>query len=199
MKFLLIGLFASCCACLASIPSSETNATGFTDDNGAVDQADFDLPAPPPISPSQIWVQLPWLPSVHRTVDARVMIRAAAQKHRVPAAFIKSIIAAESNFDAAAISPKGAIGLMQLMPETAQLFGADPTVPEQNVDAGARYLRFLIDRYHRCRDWLKRVIAAYNAGPGAVDHYRGVPPYRETRTYVARVLNFLKQFRREPV
>jgi soluble lytic murein transglycosylase-like protein len=125
------------------------------------------------------------------------MIRAAARKHGVPAAFIKSIVAAESNFDAAAISPKGAIGLMQLMPSTAQLFGADPTIPEQNVDAGTHYLRVLIDRYHSSRNWLKRVIAAYNAGPGAVDRYRGVPPYRETRTYVARVLGFLKQFQRE--
>jgi soluble lytic murein transglycosylase-like protein len=139
-----------------------------------------------------------WPPVVREVVDTGALIRAAARKHGVPAAFIKSIVAAESNFDAAAVSPKGAIGLMQLMPATAQLFGADPTVPAQNVDAGARYLRFLIDRYHRYRDSLRRVIAAYNAGPGVVDHYRGVPPYKETRTYVARVLNFMRQFRHEP-
>ena len=116
---------------------------------------------------------------------------------RVSAAFVTSIMAAESNFDASAISPKGAIGLMQLMPATAQLFGADPTVPEQNVDAGTHYLRFLIDRYHKYGNWLKRVIAAYNAGPGVVDRYHGVPPYRETKTYVARVLAFLKKFQRQ--
>jgi soluble lytic murein transglycosylase-like protein len=130
-------------------------------------------------------------------VDPRALIRAASRKHRVPIAFISSIVAAESNFDPAAISPKGAIGLMQLMPETAQLFGADPAVPEQNIDAGTHYLRFLMDRYHKYRNWLTRVIAAYNAGPGVVDRYHGVPPYRETRTYVARVLAFMKKFQRQ--
>jgi soluble lytic murein transglycosylase-like protein len=132
-------------------------------------------------------------------VDTAALIRAAARKHGVSAAFIKSIVAAESNFDAAAVSPKGAIGLMQLMPATARLFGADPDIPAQNVDAGTSYLRVLLGKYHKYRDCLRRVIAAYNAGPGAVDHYRGVPPYPETRTYVARVLNFMKRFQHERV
>lgn len=136
-------------------------------------------------------------PAVAKIVDPRALIRAAARKHRVPAAFVKSIVAAESNFDCAAISPKGAVGLMQLMPATAQLFGADPTVPEQNVDAGTRYLRLLLDKYHKYRDCMRRVIAAYNAGPGVVDRFHGVPPYPETRVYVARVLAFMKQFQRE--
>jgi soluble lytic murein transglycosylase-like protein len=83
---------------------------------------------------------------------------------------------------------------MQLMPETARQFGADPAVPAQNIDAGTRYLRWLIERYQSRRNAIKHVIAAYNAGPGMVDRYRGVPPFRETRNYVARVLNFLKQF-----
>jgi soluble lytic murein transglycosylase-like protein len=131
--------------------------------------------------------------------DTRAIIRSAARKHRVPAAFVKSIVAAESNFDPAAVSPKGAIGLMQLMPITAQQFGADPRIPEQNVDAGTRYLRFLIDRYHSSRDWLRRVIAAYNAGPAMVDRYGGVPPFPETRVYVARVLTFLRVFQRQGV
>ena len=86
---------------------------------------------------------------------------------------------------------------MGLVPETAQLFGADPAVPEQNIDAGTHYLRFLMDRYHKYRNWLTRVIAAYNAGPGVVDRYHGVPPYREPRTYVARVLAFMKKFQRQ--
>ena len=129
--------------------------------------------------------------------DARTIIRAAAAKHKVPAAFVKSIVAAESNFDPAAISPKGAIGLMQLMPETALEYGVDPTVPEQNIDGGTRYLGVLIKRYQKSRDWLRRTIAAYNAGPGMVDKYRGVPPFRETRHYVARVLALLKQYEKE--
>ena len=126
--------------------------------------------------------------------DIENFIQAAAKKHQVPAAFVKSIVAAESAFNANAVSPKGAIGLMQLMPETARQYGADPSVPEQNVDAGTHYLRTLLDRYHGA---LKSTIAAYNAGPGAVDHYRGVPPFRETRGYVVRVLGFLKQFQRQ--
>jgi soluble lytic murein transglycosylase-like protein len=124
-------------------------------------------------------------------------IQAAAKKHQVPAAFVKSIVAAESNFDCQAISPKGAIGLMQLMPETAEAYGVDPKVPEQNIDGGTRYLRVLMDKYHRYRDSMKCVIAAYNAGPGVVDRYRGVPPYRETRKYVTRVLTYFRKFQYE--
>ena len=119
--------------------------------------------------------------------EARAIIRAAALKHKVSAAFVKSIMAAESDFCPGVVSDKGAIGLMQLMPETAQQFGVDPNIPAQNVDGGARYLKALITRYHKSRNWLPRVIAAYNAGPGVVDRYHGVPPYRETRDYVERV------------
>ena len=126
--------------------------------------------------------------------EMQVLISTAAVKHRVPAAFVKSIVAAESNFDCGAVSPKGAIGLMQLMPATAEEYGADPAIPEQNIDAGTRYLRFLMDRYGKHNNSLKRVIAAYNAGPGNVDRFRGVPPFRETRTYVTRVLGFLREF-----
>lgn len=156
--------------------------------------------APPPDLPAQppLLVPLFGAPAVP-LVDSRALILAASRKHRVPVAFISSIVEAESNFDPAAISSKGAIGLMQLMPETAQLFGADPAVPEQNIDAGTHYLRCLMDRYHKYRNSLTRVIAAYNAGPGVVDRYHGVPPYRETRTYVARVLAFMKKFQRQNV
>jgi len=122
------------------------------------------------------------------------VIAAAARKHQVSPAFVKSIIAAESGFSQAAVSTKGAIGLMQLMPETAREFGADPAVPEQNIDAGTHYLSWLSRRYAGKGDALKRVIAAYNAGPGAVERYGGVPPFRETRTYVARVLRFYKKY-----
>ena len=166
----------------------------------AADPATLELALPPQISLELPLLEtVPWRPAVPpKPLDTPALIRAASIKHGVPAAFIKSIVAAESNFDAAAVSNKGAIGLMQLMPATAQLFGADPAIPEQNVDAGTHYLRFLMNRYRKYKNWLSRVIAAYNAGPGAVDRYRGVPPYPETRSYVARVLGFLAQFRREP-
>lgn len=116
-----------------------------------------------------------------------------AEKHKIPEALVRSIVKAESNGNAKAVSPKGAIGLMQLMPATARQLGADPTVPEQNVDAGTRYLKELLAKYEDKDDQVARAVAAYNAGPGAVDKYKGVPPYRETRTYVRRVLtDYLK-------
>jgi soluble lytic murein transglycosylase-like protein len=127
--------------------------------------------------------------------DMMKFIHAAALRHNVPAAFVKSIVAVESNFNCNAVSPRGAIGLMQLMPETAQEYGADPTDPEQNIDAGTHYLRVLMNRYQNKGSQLNRVIAAYNAGPGMVDKYRGIPPFRETRNYVTRVLGFLRRFR----
>ena len=132
-------------------------------------------------------------------VDTHALIRGAAKKHGVSAAFVKSIVAAESNFNCDAISPKGAIGLMQLMPETAREYGADASIPEQNVDAGTHYLRVLIDKYRKYENPLPRVIAAYNSGPGMVDRYHGVPPFRETRRYVVRVLHFLRHFEIEGV
>ena len=111
-----------------------------------------------------------------------------AKRHGLPPALIRSVVQAESNYRANAISPKGAIGLMQLMPGTAKVLGADPRDPAQNVDAGTRYLRELLARYEDRDDQVVRAIAAYNAGPGAVDKYHGVPPYRETQDYVRRVL-----------
>jgi soluble lytic murein transglycosylase-like protein len=133
-----------------------------------------------------------------KIVDPTKMIRAAAKKHRVRPALVKGIVAAESAFNANAVSPKGALGLMQLMPATARLYGADPMIPEQNIDAGTQYLGSLIQRYGKYRNGLKRAIAAYNAGPGTVDRYKGIPPYKETRGYVMRVLTYMRQFEREP-
>lgn len=119
------------------------------------------------------------------------IILLASQTHRVPAALVKAVIAAESAFDPGAVSPKGAMGLMQLMPATAKDLGVEePFHDEQNVHGGTRYLRYLFDRYG---DWL-RTLAAYNAGPQAVDRYDGVPPYAETRQYVQRVLSYYRRF-----
>ena len=95
---------------------------------------------------------------------------------------------AESGFQPTALSPKGAIGLMQLMPDTARTLGVDPKVPQQNAEGGAQYLRELLARYEDNPDQVLLALAAYNAGPGAVEKYHGVPPYRETREYILRVL-----------
>jgi soluble lytic murein transglycosylase-like protein len=109
---------------------------------------------------------------------------AAADKYGLPRELVRSVMAAESGMALNAISPKGAIGLMQLMPGTAQVLGADPYDPAQNVDAGARYLRDLLEKYNY---GLRHALAAYNAGPGAVDKYNGIPPYRETIGYINRI------------
>ena len=127
------------------------------------------------------------------------IVRVVAHKHGVKQGFVKSIIAAESAFDQTAISPKGAIGLMQLMPETAREYGVDPTDADQNVEGGTHYLSFLLYRYRKYRDQLQRTIAAYNAGPGNVDHYRGIPPFRETRDYVKRVMAYYRKFEATPI
>jgi len=129
--------------------------------------------------------------------QAHALIMHAAKEHRVPVALVKSIMAAESNFDCNALSDKGAVGLMQLMPATAAEYGADPEVPEQNVRAAAGYLRTLLNRYGKNRDCLRRTIAAYNAGPGNVDKYRGIPPFKETRDYVKRVMAYFREFSKE--
>jgi len=137
------------------------------------------------------------LPMKLQPDHVRAIITHAAKEHRVPAALVKSIMAAESNFDCNALSDKGAVGLMQLMPATAAEYGADPEVPEQNVRAAAGYLRALLNRYGNNRDGLARTIAAYNAGPGNVDKYRGIPPFKETRNYVKRVMAYFREFSKE--
>ena len=109
---------------------------------------------------------------------------AAADRYGLPRKLVRSLIAAESGFQPQAVSPKGAIGLMQLMPGTAKELGADPYDPAQNVDAGARHLRDLLVKYNY---GLWHALAAYNAGEGAVQKYNGVPPYRETVNYVKRI------------
>jgi soluble lytic murein transglycosylase-like protein len=119
------------------------------------------------------------------------LIDTAAATVRLPPALVKAVIAAESAFDSQAISRAGAQGLMQLMPTTAEHLGvADPFEPAQNVRGGATYLRSMLDRYGD----LTRALAAYNAGPEAVDQYGGVPPYRETRDYVDRVLTYYRHY-----
>lgn len=116
------------------------------------------------------------------------LIDEAARRHGLPESFVRSVAKAESGFRQDAVSQKGAIGIMQLMPETARSLGADPADPRQNVDAGTRYLRELLIRYKDDPYQLRKALAAYNAGPGAVERYNGVPPYRETMKYVERVI-----------
>ena len=108
------------------------------------------------------------------------LARAAAERHRVPADLFLRLVQQESGWNASAVSHAGAIGLAQLMPDTARALGVDPRDPLQNLDGGARYLR---QQYDTFGSW-RLALAAYNAGPGAVQQYSGVPPYRETQNYV---------------
>jgi soluble lytic murein transglycosylase-like protein len=142
------------------------------------------VPAPPaPIAPES--------PAPAQTVKPQTpedLAVQAAKKYLLPDSFVRSVMKAESGFRTNAVSPKGAIGLMQLMPDTARALGVDPRDPNQNADGGAQYLRDLLARYESDPNQVLLALAAYNAGPGAVDRYHGVPPYRETREYILRVL-----------
>lgn len=116
------------------------------------------------------------------------MIEKAALFNGLRPEFVRSVAAVESAFRPTAVSPKGAIGLMQLMPGTASDLGVDPNDPAQNAHGGAKYLKELLFKYKNSPDPVRLALAAYNAGPGAVDRYGTIPPYRETREYVERVL-----------
>ncbi len=123
--------------------------------------------------------------------DFDTLIVRAARRHGLPPGLVKAVVRAESNFQPHAVSNKGAQGLMQLMPATAEDLGVDdPLRAEDNVYGGTRYLRAM---YERFGDW-KYALAAYNAGPGAVDRFGGIPPYAETQQYVERVLHYYRRY-----
>jgi soluble lytic murein transglycosylase-like protein len=126
-----------------------------------------------------------WSPQVS------AMMETASAKYGVPKALLTSVSRAESAFRSEVSSPAGAVGMMQLMPATARGLGVtDITDPWQNIAGGAKYLRQLLDRFGGDST---KAVAAYNAGPNAVQKYGGVPPYHETQTYVARVFGYAKE------
>jgi soluble lytic murein transglycosylase-like protein len=121
------------------------------------------------------------------------MIDSIAAEQGVENHLVHSVIRAESNYNANAVSPKGAQGIMQLIPSTARRFGVTNAFDaRENIQGGVRYLRFLLDYY---KGDYPKAIAAYNAGEGAVDKYNGIPPYAETQNYVYRVAGNLKAAR----
>ena len=141
---------------------------------------------------------LTWIESSPNYQRARKAVRAASDKHDIDYELLQALIATESGFDAGAVSPKGAVGLMQVMPATAQRYGVSGdarrpveqklTDPRTNIRTGTRYLRDLIRMFP---GQLELALAAYNAGEGAVQRYGGtIPPYRETQDYVRKVLGF---------
>ena len=136
----------------------------------------LEVPLPPAPAPAT--------PATRADVDR--LVNSASDQTQVDPDLIRSVIKAESNFNSHAVSPKGAQGLMQLMPSTASQLGVkNAFAPDQNIDGGTRYLRDLLLLYNND---MAKALAAYNAGPQRVEQYHGVPPYRETHAYVARVI-----------
>jgi soluble lytic murein transglycosylase len=132
-------------------------------------------------------------PSWYHSEKYDDLITSASERFGVSFPLLKAIIKAESDFDARAVSKKGAKGLMQIMPQNFKLLGIkDPFDPTQNINAGARYFRQLYDRF---KGKLALSLAAYNAGPTAVDRYKTIPPYEETEEYVRRVLKYYYNYK----
>lgn len=129
--------------------------------------------------------------SAHEVTD---IIRRYAGVFNLEEALIRAVIKAESNYNPRAVSKKGAMGIMQLIPETARIMDVkNPFNPEENIRGGSRYLRDMLNQFDNN---LEFAIAAYNAGPGAVRRYGGIPPYEETRTYVERVKKYMLSYRK---
>ena len=141
---------------------------------------------PPPPAPK------PVLPDTD-TATPQELIQRAAVRAGLPAAIVASVAKAESGYRQDAVSPKGAVGLMQLMPATAAALNANPYDAAQNAEAGAQYLHDLLVKYESDPHQVSKAVAAYNAGPAAVDKYNGVPPYPETIQYVNRVLSLYEK------
>ncbi|MGI8771520.1 MAG: lytic transglycosylase domain-containing protein [Acidobacteriaceae bacterium] len=147
-----------------------------------------DLPVPTPVTAVQV-------PPVLDAAALHQMVSKAGGEHNLDIDLLESVIRAESGGNIRAVSRTGARGLMQLMPGTAEQLGvADSFAADQNINGGTAYLNGLLERYH---DDLPLALAAYNAGPAAVDKYHGIPPYRETRSYVARVIHEFNRRKRE--
>jgi len=149
---------------------------------------DFIEEEDPSSPPAETPPPAPAPPKRQAPPDPRELITEIAETYGLPAKFVSSVARAESAYSPSALSPKGAIGVMQLMPGTAKELGVDPHDVRQNIEGGARLLRDLLIRYQDDPDQVRKALAAYNAGPGAVAKHGGIPPYRETRNYVEKVL-----------
>jgi soluble lytic murein transglycosylase-like protein len=160
----------------------------------SADSSYIDLPAAEIASVASLPDPVPATPAVAApgsSADVHSLLSHAGAEHDIDVELLASIVHAESNGRAHAVSRTGAQGLMQLMPGTAHQLGVEDSFqPEQNINGGTAYLDALLTRYH---DNLALALAAYNAGPAAVDKYHGIPPYRETRAYVARVMTEFKR------
>ena len=166
--------------------------SSFTDVSTAeITGYEIDLSLPLPVQPAQSATpfapQSTTAPNPRPAPDLNQVVNSASATYHLDPDLVNSVIHAESGFNSHAVSPKGARGLMQLMPSTASALGVhDSFDPEANVGGGSRYLRELLERYNFD---LVKALAAYNAGPERVEQYQGVPPFHETRAYVARIVH----------
>jgi len=186
-----VAILAAATAFTLAVPAHAQIAS-YVDEHGKLIFVNGDSPKPrrgSTISSHPVIVAAPLIPSATSvaTPPDRLdrIVRDAAERHNMDPALVKAVISTESGWNPHAVSRKGAVGLMQLIPETAQRFGVgNPYDPAQNVEAGTTYLKSLLDRYDGDLD---KTLAAYNAGEGAVDRSGGVPAFRETRQYVQKV------------
>lgn len=168
-------------ACLAAVPA--TAAVWEVGADGSVERLDRDAVARPVAA-------IAVTPRGQRAAGFRPIVASAADRYAVNPALIDAIAHVESRYNPAALSPKRARGIMQLMPGTARDLGVDAGDPAANIRGGTAYIRRLLDRFDGD---IVRTIAAYNAGPAAVVRAKGIPPYPETVSYVSRVLDHMAQ------
>ena len=191
MKFLLLTIFL-----FALAPSAEADVYAYTDDNGIVHFSNTR-----DNRNSRVVVAVQRDENISKSSLSQAgknrfasFVEAAARTYQVDAALLHAVISAESDYNPAAVSNKGAVGLMQLMPETARRYGVENSLdPEQNIRGGTKYLSYLLQLFDNNS---KLAVAAYNAGENAViRHGYNVPPYRETLGYVPKVLELQKKYR----
>ena len=186
-----------CCAMMCSFAASTSvNAQirSVTDESGRRMFVNAEPPLIKTITPKPRTIYMPGetsflgpnRPAMNIDRDGvEALVREAAERHNVDPALVRAVIETESNWNPGAVSRKGARGLMQLVPTTAQRFGVNDVFnPKQNVDAGVHYLKTLLERYNGNLDL---ALAAYNAGEGSVDRAHGIPSFRETRSYIRKV------------
>jgi hypothetical protein len=190
----LLAAFSLCAFAFA--PSSSAQIMRTVDTTGREMFVNADPPAvthlqaPKPRATIYMPAESSFMGSSHPEVSidrdgVEKLVREAAERHNVDPALVRAVIETESGWNPAAYSRKGAVGLMQLIPTTAQRYGAnDAFNPQQNIDAGVRHLKWLLERYNGNLDL---ALAAYNAGEGAVDRAHGIPAFKETRNYVQKV------------
>jgi len=195
MKNLLITV-ALCVAAGGLVPSAQAQLSSYVDERGTLVYTNDNSPAArkaaaeknsaaPEAKAKADAADSGALPKSINPDVLHQIVQETAQKHDVDPNLVSAVISTESNWNTSALSRKGAQGLMQLVPETAQKLGVNNAWdPEQNIDGGVRYLHMLLDRYNGD---VPKALAAYNAGPSAVDRWGGVPNYPETREYVRKV------------